>query len=335
MKRLTSLLSGVGLVAAAVMFTAPAAQAATTGPNFIETSHVAECGSITISLRNVSPWIYPVSVSTDGSEPNAAGPLYGPVVDNRTDGGVSGPQRDQTGSRTYSFEEGAGGGTVIVKYVVAAGTESDLYDDQPVGEVTTVEVDTDCAEPNSLETSHVAECGSITISLRNVSPWIYPVSVSTDGSEPNAAGPLYGPVVDNRTDGGVSGPQRDQTGSRTYSFEEDAGDGTVIVKYVVAAGTESDLYDDQPVGEVTTVEVDTDCAGPGTGDGGAGAGAGGGAGGGTGTDTPAGAPTGVLPAVGSAITGPLGPIGLAMVAAGSLLLWLNRSRLRGGRHSAV
>lgn len=132
--------------------------------NFIETSHTVSCGTMTITLRNVSPWIYPVSYSTDGSEPNASGPKYGPVVDNQTNGGVSGPQKDATGTRTLTFAEDENGGTVTVKYVVAAGTESDLYRGLPVGEVTTVEVDTDCiAPPPTFEPTCTTVTGSDTL----------------------------------------------------------------------------------------------------------------------------------------------------------------------------
>lgn len=103
-----------------------------------------------------------------------------------------------------------------------------------------------------LQTSHTVACGTATLTLRNVSPWIYPVSYSTDGSTPNANGPLYGPVVDNR-----GAAPDDQTGTKVLTFSEDTGVRTV--KYVVAAGTEDDLYRDKPVGQVRTFTVDTDC----------------------------------------------------------------------------
>jgi hypothetical protein len=109
---------------------------------YLSTSHLVACGAITITLRNVSPWVYPVSYSTDGTTPDALGPNYGPVVNNS---GVA--PDDQTGTKTLTFTEDQNGGTVTVKYVVAAGTESDLYKNLPVGQVTTVVVDTDCKEP--------------------------------------------------------------------------------------------------------------------------------------------------------------------------------------------
>ena len=260
MKTLLSVLFSAALAGATIVIGATPAQAA---DNFIETSDVVACGQITITLHNVSPWIYPVSVSTDGSTPNANGPLYGPVVDNRTGGQLNGPQKDATGSKTYTFPEDSG--VHIVKYVVNAGSESDLWNGKPVGTVTTRTVQSDCFPPNLIETSDDnTVCGQITISLHNRSPWVYPVSVSTDGSTPDANGPLYGPVVDNRTDGGLNGPQKDVTESKTYSFPEDSGVHTV--KYVVNAGSESDLWRDLPAGTVTTRTVESDCVKSGGGD---------------------------------------------------------------------
>lgn len=102
-----------------------------------------------------------------------------------------------------------------------------------------------------LATSFTKQCGSATITLRNVSPWIYPVSTEIDGVA------SYGPTVDNRTNGGLSGPVKDQSVTRTISFPEDTGDHTV--RYRVAAGSESDLYKGLPVGEWTTFTVSSNC----------------------------------------------------------------------------
>lgn len=120
---------------------------------FLQTYHDATvCGQISITLRNVSAWIYPVSYSTDGTEPNANGPKYGPVVDNRTDTNgdgkldLNGPIKDVSGTKILVFEEDENGGTVTVKYVVAAGSEDELYKNLPVGQVTTVVIDTDCKD---------------------------------------------------------------------------------------------------------------------------------------------------------------------------------------------
>ena len=98
-----------------------------------------------------------------------------------------------------------------------------------------------------LETSATAECGSVTVSLTNHSPWIYPLSVSVDG------GPFYYiGSVDNRG----TNPNH-QTGTWTIDFAEDSGEHTV--QYKVAAGTESDLYNGQPAGETRSITTTTNC----------------------------------------------------------------------------
>ena len=115
--------------------TVPIAEGAP-GDNFLESSHTVTCGSATITLRNVSPWIYPMTVQIDGVT------SYGPVVDNRTDGGLSGPQKDQTRTRTINFAEDTG--THTVRYRVEAGSENKLYKGLPVGEWTEFTVESDC-----------------------------------------------------------------------------------------------------------------------------------------------------------------------------------------------
>lgn len=117
------------------------------GPNYIETSYTVACGTTTITLHNVSPWIYPVSVYVDG----ATTPSYGPTVDNRTDGGLSGPQKDATKSRTITFPEDSGAHTV--SFVVNAGSENDLYMNLPVGTMTTYSVGSDCIPPETTTTT--------------------------------------------------------------------------------------------------------------------------------------------------------------------------------------
>lgn len=108
-----------------------------------------------------------------------------------------------------------------------------------------------------LETSHTLDCGKVTITLRNVSPWVYPVTVFIDGVHSR------GPHIDNRTDTDgdgdldVGGPQKDVTQTRTIPFPEDSG--THTVRYVVDSGTESDLYRGLPVGEWTELTVESDC----------------------------------------------------------------------------
>lgn len=108
--------------------------------------------------------------------------------------------------------------------------------------------------PNSITTSHVLTCGAVDITLRNVSPWVYPVTVEVDGVL------SYGPTVDNRTNGRFDGPQKDVSKTRTISFAEDTG--THTVRYRVNAGSERDLYVGLPVGEWTTVTVESNCAPP-------------------------------------------------------------------------
>lgn len=137
---------------AAVFFVIALPAMAQEQPNFIETSHTVACGQVQITLRNVSPWIYPVSVEIDGVH------SYGPTVDNRTDSNgdgrvdLSGPQQDRSSTRTITFAEDTGVHTV--RYRVAAGTESDLYRNLPVGQWTEVQVDSDC-QPNVVPTTVV------------------------------------------------------------------------------------------------------------------------------------------------------------------------------------
>lgn len=119
----------------------------------------------------------------------------------------------------------------------------------------------DCAEeppaeepevvPNALYLSHSVTCGRVEITLRNVSPWIYPVSVKIDGVH------SYGPTVDNRTGGKLNGPQKDQSATRVIEFAEDSG--THTVEYRIDAGSERDLYVGTPLNEWTTLVVESDC----------------------------------------------------------------------------
>lgn len=108
--------------------------------------------------------------------------------------------------------------------------------------------DPDCYK---VETSNEVTCGQITLTLRNVSPWIYPLTVDVDGTQ------SYGPVVDNRTGGKLNGPAKDTTATRVITFPEDSGVHTV--KYRVDAGTEDSLYKSLPVGEWTTLTVESNC----------------------------------------------------------------------------
>ena len=146
MKKLLAIVSSMGLIAVGAVLGASTAEAA--GPNYIETSNTVACGAATITLHNVSPWIYPVSVMIDGVH------SYGPTVDNRTDTNgdgsldLNGPQKDASATRTITFGEDTG--THTVKYRVDAGTENDLYVGLPVGEWTTLTVGSDCLPPPNL-----------------------------------------------------------------------------------------------------------------------------------------------------------------------------------------
>lgn len=105
--------------------------------------------------------------------------------------------------------------------------------------------------PNALYLSHAQICGSVDITLRNVSPWIYPTSVKIDGVH------SYGPTVDNRTDGKLNGPQKDVSKTRTIAFAEDTG--THTVEYRIDAGSEKNLYKDTPLNEWVVLTVESDC----------------------------------------------------------------------------
>ena len=114
----------------------------------------------------------------------------------------------------------------------------------------------------SLTTSHAAQCGAVTITLKNDSPWLYRVLVEVKGDDGWERAPadegnpaMMAPGVfgsDNR------GKEPSSTVSYTVEFAEDSGDQKV--RYRVSSGTESDLYVGLPVGEFTKVSVATDCA---------------------------------------------------------------------------
>lgn len=128
-----------------------------------------------------------------------------------------------------------------------------------------------CAEETPkyfLQTSHATTCGQVTISLRNVSPWLYRVLIeekvgnnwvrvgaSTGDPKWQAAPGVM--IVDNRGEA-----PDDQTGSYIVQFAEDSGNGLREVRYRVSSGAEADLYVGLPVGEFTHVQVDTDCLSP-------------------------------------------------------------------------
>lgn len=98
-----------------------------------------------------------------------------------------------------------------------------------------------------IETSHTSDCGTATVTLVNHSPWVYPVSFRVDGGEWT-----YGATVNN-----MGSAPNHQSNSKTFTFPEDSG--THTVEYVVNAGTESDLYRGKPVGQITTINVESNC----------------------------------------------------------------------------
>ena len=56
----------MAVVAIVGIVSAPTAVQAAPGDNFLESSHTVSCGKATVTLRNVSPWIYPMSVEING-----------------------------------------------------------------------------------------------------------------------------------------------------------------------------------------------------------------------------------------------------------------------------
>lgn len=138
------------------------------GPNFIETSHVQYCGGVDVTLHSVNPWIYPTSVVIDGVH------SYGPTVDNRTGGTLSGPQKDATKTRTITFPEDSG--THTVSYRVDAGSENTLYVGLPVGTWTDLVIETNCAAdvviPNPPVVKDVCGAGNDHLGLPDVTAGI-------------------------------------------------------------------------------------------------------------------------------------------------------------------
>ena len=131
-RKLIAVFAAVAVSGGLALATAAPASATTDAPS-ISTSHSQSCGKVTITLRNQSPWIYPVSVEIDGVH------SYGPTVDNRGEG-----PDDQTETREITFPEDSGVHTV--KYRVDAGTEADLYLGKAVGGWKELTVQTDCVQ---------------------------------------------------------------------------------------------------------------------------------------------------------------------------------------------
>lgn len=184
MKKAFAVLAAVAMVGGGAMAAVSPAQAAT--PHFLETSNTVECGVVTITLRNVSPWIYPVSVVIDGTHADAYGSptfSYGPTVDNRTNGTLTGPQKDVSKTRTITFPEDSGVHTV--SYRVAAGTERDLYQNKPVGEWTDLTVQSDCLGDATVTAPSQAAAYGTPPSALNFTPTISGLDV---GDTPATAG---------------------------------------------------------------------------------------------------------------------------------------------------
>lgn len=134
-KRTLSTFAAVGLATMLVITGASAAHA--DDEYFVTTSHVvsADKTTISITLESFNPWIYPTSVEVNGVH------SYGPTVDNRTGGTLSGPPKLGSATRTITFECGTEN---VVRYRVDAGSERDLYVGLPVGEWTEVHLNPVC-----------------------------------------------------------------------------------------------------------------------------------------------------------------------------------------------
>jgi hypothetical protein len=221
---LVALAGTIGMVVATLAATTTTASAA---PHFLESSHLQSCGKVDITLRNVSPWIYPMSVEIDGVH------SYGPTVDNRTDmngdGDVndiidlSGPQKDQTRTRTITFPEDTG--THTVRYRVQAGTEDDLFKNLPVGTWTELTIETDCA--NAAPTASIASPVNGATYYVGQSVTADYSCADTDSTVVSCDGPVAdGAAVDTST-----------PGAKTFTVnatDSDGGTGSASVSYAVA-----------------------------------------------------------------------------------------------------
>ncbi len=193
------------------------------------------------TTRNVeSKWVVDTAGVAAHWGPWSGWQNVGDVV--RTDTKVEPPLPDNTDSKEYRW-------SYVGTYVKTEGVPPAWQQDDPKSP---------CYNgPKFLESGHEQACGVLTIWLRNVSPWIYPMSVEVWNPDTEAWVHSYGPVVDNRTNGALNGPIKDQTGTRTLTFPEDSG--THLVRYRVQAGSENNLYIGKPVGEWTTLTIETDC----------------------------------------------------------------------------
>ena len=217
---LVALAGTIGMVVATLAATTTTASAA---PHFLDSSHVQSCGQVEITLRNVSPWIFPMSVEIDGVH------SYGPTVDNRTDTNgdgtkdLNGPQLDQSLTRTITFPEDSGSHTV--RYRVQAGTEDDLYRNLPVGTWTELTVDTDCA--NAAPTATIAapvDGATYHVGQSVVADY---ACADTDSTIVSCDGPVAdGAAIDTAT-----------PGAKTFTVDatdSDGGTGTAAASYSVA-----------------------------------------------------------------------------------------------------
>ena len=141
------------IVALGLMIAAVSAAAATAAPGDppvggyrLETSNSVSCGSVAITLRNVSPWVFGVSVLVDGAKYN--GSDYNLTVNNLVSSNpfVPGPM-DSDASRTLTITFPEDSGTHTVSYKVTYGSENTLYKNLPVGTATEVTVQSDCLPP--------------------------------------------------------------------------------------------------------------------------------------------------------------------------------------------
>lgn len=125
--------------------------------HYLQTSHQKACGQITISLRNVSPWMYRVLIEekNDNGDWVRVGATTGDTKWQAAPGvmivnNLGNAPDDQTGTYTVQYDEDAGNGVREVRYKVSSGAEDDLYLNLPVGTFQTVTVYTDCVEPEQL-----------------------------------------------------------------------------------------------------------------------------------------------------------------------------------------
>lgn len=155
---------------------------ATTGDYYLETAYNNEtCGQATITLRNVTPWMYRVLIETqtaDGSWTRVAadtGNQWMVVPGVMEVNNLGDAPDNQTGTYTVRFAEDSG--THNVRYRVSSGTEADLYAGQAIGTFNTFAVNSNC-QPDPETVTQVTICHRTN---SNTAPYTSN-TVSIDGS---------------------------------------------------------------------------------------------------------------------------------------------------------